>query len=79
MDEKKTVVVKKLGAPEPRTVEITPDTTARRVLTMVGASQTMILTPAPQMGIVFDDEEVLWGEVVTGQTLFAGMPTPCGC
>jgi hypothetical protein len=79
MDEKKTLMVKKLGAGEARPVEITPDTTARRVLTMVGASQTMILTPAPQMGIVFDDSEVLWGEVVTGQTLFAGMPTPCGC
>jgi hypothetical protein len=78
MDEKKTLMVKKLGAGETREVEISPHTTARHVLTMVAASQTMILTPAPQMGIVFDDEEVLWGEVVTGQTLFAGMPTPCG-
>ena len=79
MDEtKKTLMVKKLGAGEMQQVEISPQTTARRVLTMVGASQTMILTPAPQMGIVYDDEEVLWGEVVSGQTVFAGMPTPCG-
>jgi len=78
MDEKKTLMVKKLGAGDTREVEIFPQTTARQVLTMVAASQTMILTPAPQMGIVFGDEEVLWGEVEPGQMIFAGLPTPCG-
>jgi hypothetical protein len=59
-------------------VELLPSYTAGEVLRRIGASDGMILSPAPQMGLVFDSDEEVWPNVTSGQTLFAGLPTPVG-
>jgi hypothetical protein len=79
MDEdSKKVSVKRLGAPGTVEIELLPDYTAGDVLRRIGASADMILTPAPQLGWVFDLEEAVFPAVVSGQTLFAAPPTPVG-
>ncbi len=77
--ESRKVIVKRLGAPGTVEVDLLPSYSARQVLEKIGASADMILTPAPQLGIVFDADEEIWPSVVSGQTLFAGLPTPVGC
>ncbi|MDQ3831625.1 MAG: hypothetical protein M3361_20475 [Candidatus Tectomicrobia bacterium] len=76
--ESRKVIVKKLGAPGTVEVDLLPSYTARDVLRRIGASDGMILSPAPQMGLVFDPDEEVFDGVVSGQTLFAGLPTPVG-
>jgi hypothetical protein len=77
--ESKKLIVKRLGAPGTMEVDLLPSDTAGDILSRIGANGDMILSPAPQMGLVFDSDEEVWGSVVSGQTLFAGLPTPVGC
>ena len=76
--EAKKLTVKRLGAPGMVEVDLLPTYKARDILGKIGASADMILTPAPQLGIVFDADEEVWPSVVSGQTLWAGLPTPVG-
>jgi hypothetical protein len=76
--ESRKVIVKKLGAPGTVEVDLLPYDTAGDILRRIGANGDMILSPAPQMGLVFDSDEEVWPSVAWGQTLFAGLPTPVG-
>jgi hypothetical protein len=77
-EEKKVVLVKKLGTNIGREVNIFPGTTAEDVLNEIGATEAMVLSPDPTAGKVFGSDEVLWSQIVDGQKLYAALPTPVG-
>jgi hypothetical protein len=78
-ENRKVVLVKKLGTNTGKEVNIYPGTTAEDVLSEIGASQAMVLSPDPTVGKVFGSDEELWSQIVDGQKLYAALPTPVGC
>ena len=78
-ENRKVVLVKKLGTNMGKDVEIFPGTTSEDVLSEIGASQAMVLSPDPTAGKVFGSDEVLWSQIEDGQKLYAALPTPVGC
>ena len=77
-ENKKVVLVKKLGTNIGSEVDIFPGTTSADVLAEIGASQAMVLSPDPKEGKVFGSDEVLWSQIEDGQKLYAALPTPVG-
>lgn len=78
-ENKKVVLVKKVGTNMGSEVDIFPGTTAEDVLKKIGSSQAMVLSPDPKEGKVFGSDEVLWSQIEDGQKLYAALPTPVGC
>ncbi len=71
MQEHKKIRVKRLGVMGTVELDLLPYYSAQDVLVRIGASEGMILTPAPQPGMVFEADQELWDQVQPGQTLYA--------
>jgi hypothetical protein len=77
-ENRKVVLVKKVGTNMGREVDIFPGTTTADVLSEIGATEAMVLSPDPKEGKVFGSDEVLWSQIEDGQKLYAALPTPVG-
>jgi hypothetical protein len=74
----KLVRVRKVGSGEEMEVSVHPDDTAEKILTKVGATNTMVLTADPQHAKAFGKTEVVWEFLEEGMKLYAAPPLPVG-
>jgi hypothetical protein len=70
MQDSKKLVIKKMGDPGTVAVDLLPWDSAADVLHKSGAGADFMLSPAPQMGIVYDADEEVWNWVMEGQALY---------
>jgi hypothetical protein len=76
--ESKKLVVKRVEVPGTVDVDLLPWYTVRDVLRRSGAEAGMLLSPDPQLRLVWGEDEEIWDQVTPGQTVYAVLSQgPC--